>query len=78
MAERLIGQIAFVMAVDESQVNEDSTFETLETWDSQREVELAIMLEREYGIELSVAEMGRLHSVREIRSVLKDHGVSIA
>jgi acyl carrier protein len=76
--ERLLTQIAVVLETDASQISEGSTLETLATWDSQREVELAFMLEREYGIELSDEEVNRLHSVAEIRAILAAHGVSIS
>lgn len=74
--DRLLAQIASILGTEPCEVGEDSNFETLATWDSQREVELALMLEREYAIELSDDEIARLRSVVEIRAVLTAHGVS--
>jgi len=74
MAGKLLAQIASVMGVDESELNEDSNFETLATWDSAREVELALLLEFEYRVTLSDDELERLHSVKDVRDVLAARG----
>lgn len=76
MADKLLSLIASVMQVDESEVGENASFETLETWDSVREVELALMLEHQYAIKLTDEEIEQLHSVSEIRRILAHRGAA--
>lgn len=76
MADKLLSLIARVMQVGESEVGEDANFETLKTWDSAREVELALMLEFEYGINVSDEELERLHSVADVRALLASRGIA--
>lgn len=75
MAGKLLPLIASLMQVREDEVGEDSNFETLKTWDSAREVELALMLEFEYGVALDDDDLGRLHSVRDVRAMLAARGI---
>jgi acyl carrier protein len=74
MADKLLSLIASVMVVDESEVTEDSDFETLKTWDSQRELELALMLDFEFGISLGPDELPQLRSVRSVRAIIAEKG----
>jgi acyl carrier protein len=76
MAEKLLHVIAAVMEVDCSELDDGSSFETLETWDSQREVELALSLEHEYAITLNDDEMNHLRSVRDVRTLLAARGIA--
>lgn len=63
------------MQVSDEEIGDDSSFETLKTWDSAREVELALMLEFEYGISLDDNELASLHSVRDVRALLASRGI---
>ena len=45
------------------------------TWDSLKQMELVMSLEREYGIMLDIPDIVRMNSVAEIMSVLKGKGV---
>lgn len=73
--ESLYDLIASVM---ESNINEDSSAETVEKWDSMRQVMLASALESQYGFTLTNDDMANLQSVRSIRSILDAHGVTAA
>lgn len=76
MSERLFLLLAGEMGIDPSEIDEDSNFETLATWDSQREIELAFMLEREYAIEIDEDQMKLLRSVHGIRELLHSRGIT--
>ena len=78
MSTNLFSLIADVLLVDASEITADSTFETLEHWDSEREIELALMLEVEFGVCLDVDDMSRLRSVTAIYEVLEKHGVRVS
>ena len=47
------------------------------TWDSLRQLDLVMSLEREFDIELDIPDIVRMNSVAEIIAVLKDKGVSL-
>jgi acyl carrier protein len=77
MIGKFLSFIAEVMEVDPLELrDEDARFEAFEKWDSQREVELGVMLEHEYAITLNDDEMRRLRSVREVRTVLHAHAIT--
>ncbi len=78
MSTKLFALIADVLLVDASVITADSTFETLEKWDSEREIELALMLEVEFGVSLDANDMSRLRSVRAIVDVLEKYGVRVS
>ncbi len=77
MRAEFFALIADVLLVDASEITADSTFETVEHWDSEREIELALMLEVEFGVSLDAVDMSRLRSVRALYEVLEKHGVRI-
>ena len=47
------------------------------TWDSLKQMDLVMSLEREYGIELEIPEILRMTSVAKIMTALQDKGVDI-
>jgi acyl carrier protein len=75
MTTPLLEVIASVMEVPTDQIDENSCSDTLEKWDSMRQIMLASMLESEYSFILSSDEMEQLKSVRQIRAILAAHGM---
>jgi acyl carrier protein len=47
------------------------------TWDSLKQMDLVMSLEREYGIVLDIPDIQCMTSVAEIMAVLKDKGVDL-
>lgn len=47
------------------------------TWDSLKQMDLVMSLERAFGIALEIPEIIRMTSVAEIIKVLKEKGVSL-
>ncbi len=47
------------------------------TWDSLKQMDLVMSLEREFGIALEIPEIIRMTSVAEIIKVLEEKGVSL-
>lgn len=47
------------------------------TWDSLKQMDLVMSLEREYSITLEITDIVRMTSVTEIIAVLKDKGVNL-
>lgn len=63
------------MDVDVSAVGADSVADDFPKWDSQSEIELAIMLEQEYGITVDDNDISSLRSVAGIRELLNRNGI---
>lgn len=47
------------------------------SWDSLKQMDLVMSLEREYSIALDIPDILRMTSVAEIMAVLKDKGVDL-
>ena len=47
------------------------------TWDSLKQMDLVMSLEREYGITLDISDIVRMTSVTDIIAVLKERGVEL-
>ncbi len=47
------------------------------TWDSLKQMDLVMSLEREYGIALDIPDILRMTSVADIMAVLQDKGVDL-
>lgn len=56
-------------------ISEDSSADTIATWDSISHVNLILALESQYGIQLDPAEAMDIQSVRLIRLTLAEHGI---
>jgi acyl carrier protein len=62
--------IAQVMNVPIESVKEDSSPDTIETWDSLKHMSLILTLEEEFGVQFSDEEIVRMLSVAMIIDVL--------
>lgn len=57
-------------------ISEDSSADTIATWDSISHVNLILALESQYGIQLDPAEAMDIQSVRLIRMTLVELGIN--
>lgn len=62
--------MAQVMNVPIESVKEDSSPETIETWDSLKHMSLILTLEEEFGVQFSDEEIVKMLSVAIIMDVL--------
>lgn len=76
MVEKLYEIIAKIMDVPASEINDESSPETIESWDSFNSLLLADELESEFNISFSLEEMSDTHNISDIKRHLKNHGVS--
>jgi acyl carrier protein len=51
--------------------------EDVGTWDSLRQMDLVVSLEREYDLQLEIEDIIRMDSVGAIVKVLQDKGVNL-
>lgn len=70
MADRLLQTVAGVLGVDPETLSDESSPETIASWDSLNHLNLILALESEYGITLSPDDALELHSIGRIRAFL--------
>ena len=67
--------ISQVMNVPLEQLNEDSSPDTVDNWDSLKHMNLVLALEEEFGVTFSDEEIVELLSVEIIIETLKEKGL---
>ena len=77
MNKRLAGLLAGVFGLREAEVTPALTRDDVGTWDSLRQMELVITLEREYGIALEIPDIISMVTVAAIIDVLKAKGADL-
>lgn len=76
MIQKLYEIIARVMEIPVSQINDESSPETIENWDSFNGLVLVDKLEEAYNIKFEIAEIVGTNSVKDIKKGLSNHGIS--
>jgi len=71
MEDKIKKVIAAVFNMDQSQINEGTSVDTLEDWDSLKHMTLIVALEEEFDIEFDQAEYFKLTDYRSIRNCLE-------
>lgn len=77
MNKRLAEVLAEVFGLREAEIQPDLQKSEVGTWDSLKQMDLVMSLEREYGIALDIPDILRMTSVAEIMAVLNDKGVDL-
>ena len=77
MSEKLYGIIAKVMDVPINEINDDSSPETIPSWDSFNSYILLDELETEFKTEFTIDEVTETKNVSDIKKHLKIHGINI-
>ena len=68
--------IAKVFSISESQVNDQSGPENIESWDSFNGLILVDELENHFNIKFSISEITDVKTVADIKRHLKNHNIS--
>ena len=77
MSKRLYSIISKVMDVPISEINDESSPESIESWDSFNSYVLLDELETEFKIEFSIDEVVETKNVADIKKYLKKHGIEL-
>ena len=77
MSEKLYNIISKVFSVQISEINDESSPETIESWDSFNGLILVDELESNFNIKFSVSEIIDVKNVKDIKRHLNDHGVDL-
>ena len=67
-----------VCGVPVEAIDEDSSPDTISSWDSMSHIHLILALETEFGVELSPEDSMEMLSVRLIRMILADNGATVS
>ena len=76
MVDDLITIVAKVFSIPESEVNDNSSPESIESWDSFNGLILVDELENHFKIKFSISEITDVKTVSDIKRHLKNHNVS--
>ena len=68
--------LAEALQMPAAEISEDLAMKDVEAWDSLKHMELVLLLEGTFGIELTFDEIVAMQSVREIKRILRERGVS--
>jgi len=77
MDKRLLAILAEVFGLKEPEIRPSLTRDDVGSWDSLRQMDLVLSLEREFGITLEMADIVRMESVASIEEVLRGKGVDL-
>ena len=75
MPKNLFEIISEVMNIPISQINDESSPETIESWDSFNGLILVDEIESNFNIKFSVSEIIDVKNVKDIKRHLNNHGV---
>jgi len=76
MPDKLITLFADVLHIDEGRLEEDSSPDTIEEWDSVAAMTLMAALEHRFDIRLTTRDFLTMRSIALIRGVLRKKGVA--
>ena len=77
MSKRLYSIISKVMDIPISEINDESSPESIESWDSFNSYVLLDELETEFKTEFSIDEVVETKYVADIKKYLKKHGIEL-
>ena len=78
MEERIKKIVSKVFDVSENEIDDNTSPDTLSKWDSLGHLNLVLSLEAEFGISLLPEEAMEMLSVKLIRLILEERGISKA
>lgn len=72
MEEKIKEILSSVLNVDVAEIDENSSPDTIEEWDSLKHLNLIIALEEEFGIKFSTDEIGEMMNYKIINLVISE------
>jgi len=77
VSDRLFQLFSEVLEVDVSTLNDESSPDTIEQWDSLGAMHLVAAIEGEFGVQLSTKEIMKMTTIGFARETLRKKGVDI-
>jgi acyl carrier protein len=75
--DRLYKTLAAVLGIPERSLTEESSPDTIPSWDSLNHLNVIMAMEQEFGVELSPDDAMSMLDVSRIRSLLRGYGVEV-
>lgn len=72
--ERIKDVMAGVFGIDASTINEDSSQDNIEQWDSIKTLDLIVSLEEEFDVSIPLEEVGNMTNFKYIKLTLEELG----
>jgi acyl carrier protein len=72
MENRVKNVMATVFGISSDEVNDDSSPNTIPSWDSLKQMNLVILLEEEFDIEFSDEQVIRILNYKSLLEVIKE------
>ena len=69
--------VAQVLAVDVSELSDDSNARNTRNWDSMRHIELLLAVETAFGVRFTMPEITSMQKLGDMRSLLGDKGAEL-
>ncbi len=76
-ANKFITILTSVLGIPDSQVTDELSSESVDTWDSLNHINLIGALEQEFNVTLPAENLGDAMSVAKLKELLANHGVQI-
>jgi acyl carrier protein len=77
MSDPLIALFADILEVDASSLNDESSPDTVDQWDSLAAMHLVAGIEETFNTQLSTKEIMKMSSIGLARAALKDKGLDV-
>lgn len=72
VADRIRQTMSIVFEIPETEINSESSADTIDNWDSLRHLNLILGLEEEFGISIPDEEVGNLMNFKLIELIIND------
>jgi acyl carrier protein len=77
MSEKLYSIISKVFSIPINQINDESSPQTIKSWDSFNGLVLLDELESNFNVKFSISEITSVKNVKDIKKNLKNHGINL-
>jgi acyl carrier protein len=72
LKEKILNAMSLVFEVPMNEINEDSSTDSIESWDSLRQLNLILALEEEFGISIPDEEVGNMVNYKIVFLMVSD------
>ena len=76
-SEKLLTLLSGVFKVDARVINDETSPENIDTWDSFNTLKMITEIENEFKITLPLEDVVKIKSVKDIKTILVTNGVAI-
>ena len=77
MSEKLYNIVSKVFSVPITEISDESSPETIESWDSFNGLILVDDLESNFNVKFTVSEITDVKNISDIKRHLKNHGINV-